>query len=74
MRQWIPVAVMMGLLLGCTSPEAARTRGGGPGADVGNRPQGDVNLHAGSKIYYRTPIEEFGIGRMDQASSGDRAG
>jgi hypothetical protein len=25
-------------LAGCTSPEAARQRGGGPGADVGNRP------------------------------------
>lgn len=38
----------------CESPEAARTRGGGPGADVGNR--GDVvEMHAGSVIYARTP-------------------
>jgi hypothetical protein len=39
----------------CTSPEATRMRAGGPGADVGNR--GDVELHAGSRPYYRTPTE-----------------
>ena len=38
----------------CASPEAARTRGGGPGADPGNH-GAIVQLHAGSKIYYRTP-------------------
>ena len=29
--------VLAALCLGCTSPEATRTRAGGPGADVGNR-------------------------------------
>jgi hypothetical protein len=42
------------LLSACASPEAARTRGGGMGADVGNR--GDpVELHAGAEPYYKTP-------------------
>lgn len=31
----------------CLSPEAARTRGGGPGADPGNwRDPGSVDIHA----------------------------
>jgi hypothetical protein len=39
---------------GCASPEANRTRGGGPGGDMGNR-SGTVRMHEGSKPYYRTP-------------------
>jgi hypothetical protein len=39
---------------GCASPEVTRTRGGGPGADVGNRPQ-DVRMHEGSEPYFKTP-------------------
>ena len=38
----------------CASPEAWRTRGGGPGADIGNRGT-TVALHAGADPYYRTP-------------------
>ncbi len=51
-------AVIVGLLAlaACTSPEAERTRGGGPGADVGNRDP-VVEMHAGSVIYYETPCE-----------------
>jgi len=48
---------VIGLLLslaGCTSPEATRARGGGPGADVGNRGE-IVELHEGSKPFYETP-------------------
>ena len=42
------------LLLGCSSPEAERVRGGGAGADTGNR--GDpVVMHEGSKPYEGTP-------------------
>ncbi len=41
-------------LMGCASPEATRTRGGGPGADTGNHGT-VVQLHAGAKIYHRTP-------------------
>ena len=39
---------------GCASPETARTRGGGPGADVGNRGQ-TVKLHEGSDPFWKTP-------------------
>lgn len=49
-------AVMAFLLfvVGCTSPEATRTRGGGPGADVGNR--GSIlDMHEGSKPFWKTP-------------------
>jgi hypothetical protein len=45
----IPLAIAA-----CTSPEATRDRGGGPGADKGNR--GDVVLmHEGSHPYAGTP-------------------
>ena len=41
-------------LAGCTSPEANRARGSGPGADVGNRSE-IVEMHEGSKPFYKTP-------------------
>jgi hypothetical protein len=44
----------LAVLMGCDSPEASRTRGGGPGADVGNRAR--VELHGGSEMYYETPV------------------
>jgi hypothetical protein len=62
-RRWsIVIFLVAGAALGCTSPEATRTRGGGPGADVGNHPRGAVELHAGARIYYGTPTEGKGIG------------
>ncbi len=39
---------------GCASPETTRTRGDGPGADVGNRGQ-TVKLHEGSDPFWKTP-------------------
>jgi hypothetical protein len=42
------------LLAACASPEAVRSGGGGPGADVGNHGR-PVELHAGAKPYYDTP-------------------
>lgn len=42
------------LLTACASPEAVRTRGGGPGADVGNRRE-PAEFHAGAKPYYKSP-------------------
>jgi hypothetical protein len=45
------------LLTACSSPEATRTRGGGPGADVGNRGS-PVELHAGAQPYHNTPCVE----------------
>jgi hypothetical protein len=41
-------------LAACASPEATRTRGGGPGADVGNRTK-FLDMHEGSYPFYRTP-------------------
>ncbi len=42
------------LVSGCASPEATRTRGDGPGADVGNRSE-TVKLHLGSDPFWKTP-------------------
>jgi hypothetical protein len=42
------------VLAGCASPEARRTRGGGPGADTGNRPR-VVKMHEGSQPFWKTP-------------------
>ena len=54
MRAWPALAVLVATLAACTSPEAARGRGGGPGADVGN--VGDpVVMHEGSHPYHETP-------------------
>lgn len=39
---------------GCISPEATRSRGGGAGGDVGNRPE-TVKMHEGSDPYWNTP-------------------
>jgi hypothetical protein len=47
--------LLTGLVLtACTSPEAVRTRGGGPGGDVRNWGQ-PVELHAGAEPYHDTP-------------------
>jgi hypothetical protein len=42
------------LLSACSSPEAGRTRGGGPGADVRNWHH-PVALHAGAQPFHETP-------------------
>jgi hypothetical protein len=42
------------IVVGCASPEASRTRGGGPGADVGNRAE-SIEMHEGSDPFYQTP-------------------
>jgi hypothetical protein len=38
----------------CVSPEVKRSRGGGAGADVGNRSD-SLHLHGGSLMFSRTP-------------------
>jgi hypothetical protein len=43
-------------LSSCTSPETTRERGGGAGADIGNRPA-QVMMHEGSRQYYETPVK-----------------
>jgi hypothetical protein len=50
----VGLCLAAGLLVGCTSPESKRTRGGGPGADVGNRPA-IVKMHEGSRPFWNTP-------------------
>ena len=39
---------------GCASPEVSRTRGGGPGADLGNR-SSIVRMHEGANPFEDTP-------------------
>ena len=46
--------VVLCALVACTSPEAGRLRGGGPGADVGNRGK-VVEMHEGSLPFWKTP-------------------
>jgi hypothetical protein len=41
-------------LSACVSPEATRTRGGGPGADLGNRTE-VLEMHEGSLPFWETP-------------------
>lgn len=51
MSRWIAPLVLV--LAACDSPEAERTRGGGPGGDTGNRPE-VVRMHEGSHPYHHT--------------------
>lgn len=46
--------VIAAIASGCTSPEAQRKLGGGPGADVGNRAT-PVKMHEGSRPFWGTP-------------------
>jgi hypothetical protein len=59
-------------LAGCVSPEATRTRGGGPGADVGNRPK-VVEMHEGSRPFWKTP-DRIGVGHppLESAQQADQ--
>jgi hypothetical protein len=54
MRSVVITVLLAGCVTSCTSPEATRTRAGGPGADVGNTRK-SVEVHAGSRPYYATP-------------------
>ena len=55
MKRFASIALAGAVLAGCSSPEAARRRGGGPGGDPGNR-SADVKMHEGSRQYYETPV------------------
>ena len=50
----ITLIAVLCFLVGCASPERTRTRGGGPGADVGNRAK-FVQMHEGSRPFENTP-------------------
>jgi hypothetical protein len=59
-------------IVACASPEATRTRGGGPGADVGNRGE-VVQMHEGSKPFDKTPkIIPAQHPPLDSASQADQ--
>ena len=46
--------VVLCALAACASPETGRSRGGGSGADVGNRTK-VVRMHEGADPFYKTP-------------------
>ena len=69
----IPLGLLLAqslILAGCGSPEATRTRGGGPGGDSGNRPA-IVKMHEGSRQFWETPVlipgDSVPLGPADQA-------
>lgn len=68
-RGWLLLALVAAGLTACSSPEAGRTRGGGPGADVGNR-RSEVEMHAGSRPFYKTPCLDL----PGQCAGGEAAG
>ena len=56
----------------CLSPETERPRGGGAGADVGNRGK-IMQMHEGSKPFYKTPqIIAAQHGPVETANQADR--
>jgi hypothetical protein len=46
-------------LAACGSPETGRTRGGGPGADVGNRGK-QMEVHGALNPFHKTPLRSPG--------------
>ena len=56
MKRILPALLIVLAAAGCTSPEATRTRGGGPGGDPNNRPA-NVMMHEGSRQYWQTPVK-----------------
>jgi hypothetical protein len=64
MRPYVSLLLIVLAMAVCgCSPEAQRTRGGGPGADIGNR-DAIVQLHGDvppeQRIFYRTPRKAVG--------------
>lgn len=56
LRRALVLAMLLVLLTtaACASPEATRTRGGGPGADIGNRDP-VPEIHGPVNPYFETP-------------------
>ena len=67
-RAWVAL-VLLAAVAACASPETGRARGGGPGADPGNH-GAVVEVHAGAKIYYRTPCRTVKVKCSGVATSG----
>ena len=53
-RNLILLLIASAVLAACDSPETMRSRGGGPGADVGNRGK-VVEMHEGAQPFWKTP-------------------
>jgi hypothetical protein len=53
-RKLILLLITSAVLAACESPETMRSRGGGPGADVGNRDK-LVEMHEGAQPFWKTP-------------------
>ncbi len=60
--RWSVLVLAAAATVACSSPEASRVRGEA-GADVGNHPRGEVQIHGGAQMYYRTRTDGAGIGR-----------
>lgn len=62
-RSRVGRAALLGVVLlalgACESPEAARSRGGDPGADVGNHGR-VLEFHGGNQPFYGTPLKGAG--------------
>jgi hypothetical protein len=54
MKRAFTIVAIPAALAACHSPEADRARGGGPGADTGNR-RTPVLMHQGAVPYHETP-------------------
>ena len=71
----LALLAVAGVAVGCTSPEATRVQGGGPGADVGNRGR-VVQMHEGSRPFEGTPRLVGPVGmdreRIEPARTMDR--
>jgi hypothetical protein len=61
MKRLLPLVLVSMAAGGCGSPEATRQRGGGPGADPGNRPA-QLKMHEGSQQFWQTPVLIPGAG------------
>ncbi len=74
-RLLVGLVALTFVLLGCSSPEARRARGGGPGADPGNRQQ-VVEMHEGSEPYHGTKqiIGPYGMAGPAPARQARRLG
>ena len=53
-RALVVLSILVLCIAGCTSPETTRSRGSGPGADVGNRGK-YIQMHEGSRPFVKTP-------------------
>lgn len=58
-RSFFLALVAVLALAACGSPEARRTRGGGPGADIGNRGK-QMEIHGVLNPFHKTPLRSPG--------------